>query len=267
MDLKATLDHHISDIVYRTFTVAGIEFPFSKHVFLMLLSAGILTLVAAFAAHGKGNVARLLRHAIEAMALYVRDELVRPNLGHHGDQYLGFFLTLFFFILTMNLVGMVPIPAFDAGGLHFPGLGTATGNFRVTTGLAVATFCMIHIVGVKEQGAVHYFHSIVPSGVPLWLWPLMFPIEVLGFVIKAFALAIRLFLNMIAGHIVITVLLSLIIIFGTEMGPAIGLGATAPVSTLMVIFISCLELFVCFLQAYIFTFLTAIFVGAAAHGH
>ena len=145
-----------------------------------------------------------------------------------------------------------------------PGAATATGNIAVTATLSLCTFCLIHIAGIREQGFVHYVKSIVPSGLPVWLIPIMFPIELIGFLTKTFALSIRLFMNMIAGHIVILAFLGLIFIFAA-LNPWVGL-STAPFSVGMSLFIYFLELMIVVpLQAFIFTFLTALFVGAAVH--
>ena len=191
---------------------------------------------------------------VEAVVIFIRDEVLEPNLGRAGRAYVGYFCTLFFFILFCNLLGLIPFGA------------TATGNIAVTLTLALSTFFLIHIAGIREHGFLAYARGIVPAGVPVWLWPLMYPIELIGFLTKAFALCIRLFANMIAGHIVILALLGLIFIFGA-VNPWVGLVVTAPVSVILALFVMCLELFVAFLQAYIFTFLTAIFVGGAVHSH
>jgi F-type H+-transporting ATPase subunit a len=190
---------------------------------------------------------------IEIIVLFLRDEIVIPNMGHKGAGYTGYFATLFFFILIMNLIGLVPYGA------------TATGNLAVTAGLALTTLVLINFAGIREQGVIGYVSHIVPKGVPVWLYPLMFPIEVMGMLIKTFALCIRLFANMIAGHIVILVFLSFIFIFGS-FGVAVGLGV-APISVGLVLFTYLLELLVAFLQAYVFVMLTAIFTGAAMHPH
>ncbi|MEK7722496.1 MAG: F0F1 ATP synthase subunit A, partial [Elusimicrobiota bacterium] len=131
------------------------------------------------------------RSRIEMIVLFLRDEVVVPNLGHKGAAYMGYFSTLFFFILALNLLGLLPYGS------------TATGNLAVTAGLALTTFALINFAGIREQGIIGYFSHIVPRGVPLWLYPLLFPIELIGMLTKTFALSIRLFANMIAGHIVI----------------------------------------------------------------
>ena len=249
MDFKAVLEHHLLDHKFgKLFTMFGVDMNLTKHLVMMWIAAGIALIVLTVAAHRTNGV---LRGLIESIVLFIRDEVVGPALGHSSHAYLPYFLSLFFFILLCNLAGLVPWGS------------TATGNISVTATLAVCTFFLIHIAGVREHGFVHYCQSIVPSGLPWWLIPIMIPIELIGFCTKAFALCIRLFANMIAGHIVILAFLSLIFIFG-EGSPVTGL-ITAPFSVMLALFVYLLEIFVAFLQAYIFTFLTALFVGAAVH--
>ena len=254
MGLKEILEHHLIDRVWYWLPVGPINLPFSKHLLMMVLAA--LTLVIAFPLIIRSRSAALApaRAVIEIITLFLRDEIVIPNLGRRGRAYMPYFATLFFFILLLNLAGMVPYGA------------TATGNISVSAGLALTTFFLINFAGIKEQGLFSYLSHIVPKGVPGWLYPLLFPIELLGLATKTFALCIRLFANMIAGHIVILALIAFIFIFGA-MNIFLGLAVTAPVSVALVLFISILELFVAFLQAYVFTFLTAIFTGAAMHPH
>ncbi len=250
MDFKEVLEHHILDHrIAKLFTLFGIDFAFTKHLMFLWIGSGILLVL--FLALRLFKL-RKLHLFLEAIVIYIRDEVVIKALGESGRKYLHYFLTLFFFILVLNLIGM------------FPGSATATGNIAVTAALSLCTFGLIHFAGIREQGFGHYVKSIVPSGLPTWLLPLMFPIEILGFLTKTFALSIRLFMNMIAGHIVILAFLGLIFIFGA-LNPWIGLG-TAGLSVAMSLFIYFLELIIVVpLQAFIFTFLTALFVGAAVH--
>lgn len=252
MDLNHMLEHHILDQVWFRLPFFNGLLPWSKHLLMMIIASALLVILLPLAVRGKLGV--LVKGFVELIVLFIRDEILEPNLGHAGHEYLPYFCTLFFFILACNLLGLLPYGA------------TATGNVAVTAALAFTTFCLIHIAGVREQGLGHYLHSIVPAGVPIWLWPLLYPIELIGFVTKCFALTIRLFANMIAGHIVILALMGLIFIFGA-VNPWVGLGVAAPASIVLVLFVMCLELFVAFLQTYIFVFLTAIFVGGAVHPH
>lgn len=252
MDFKALLEHHILDHAWARLDLGFISLPFSKHLLMMWIAAAALILTAGLAARGKSDLAVLLRGAVEAISIYLRDEVVLPNLGKEGWAYLPYFLTLFFFILFCGLLGLVPFGA------------TATGNIAVTGTLAITTFFLIHIAGVRQHGAGRYVATLVPHGLPVWLIPLMFVVEMVGFGTKCFALCVRLFMNMIAGHIVILAFLTLIFLFGA-LNPWVGLVITAPFSVALALFVYMLEIFVIFLQAYIFTFLTALFVGAAIH--
>lgn len=254
MELKEILEHHIIDHVYYWIKVAGFNLPFSKHFLMMLIVSFILIFVFPVVINSKSRILFPLRSIIEIILIFIRDEVVKPNLGHLAHKYVPYFATLFFFILLMNLLGFVPFGA------------TATGNIAVTLGLALTTFILINFAGVKEAGLSHYIKTFVPSGVPWWLYPVIIPIEIIGLFTKTFALAIRLFANMISGHIVILVFISFIFIFGA-INVYLGLFLTAPVSVFLVLFVSLLEVFVAFLQAYIFTFLTAIFVSQAVSSH
>lgn len=214
----------------------------------MWLSAGlaIFILVAAGQMAKRGWRNRFV-YFVESLTVFVRDEIVVPNIGEEGRPYLPYFLSIFFFVLFMNLLGMVP------------GSATATGNISVTASLALCTLFMINVAGMRAHGVGGYVKSLVPHGMPVWLLPLMYPIELLGLLTKTFALSIRLFANMIAGHIVIFAFLALIFLFGKLW--------VAPMSVAAALGINLLELFVAFLQAYIFTLLSAIFVGSAIHSH
>ncbi|MHB0995223.1 MAG: F0F1 ATP synthase subunit A [Elusimicrobiales bacterium] len=253
MDLKAILEHHVTDQIWSRIPVGPLDLPLSKHLLMMGIASLVLLVVFPFIIRSRSAALAPFRGMIEATVLFLRDEVVVPNMGHKGAAYTGYFATLFFFILLMNLIGLVPYGA------------TATGNLAVTAGLALTTFALVNFSGIREQGLVGYFAHLVPKGVPLWLYPLMFPIELLGLFIKTFALCIRLFANMIAGHIVILVFICFIFIFGAFN--AIFGFLVAPISIGLVLFTLLLELLVAFLQAYIFVTLTAIFTGAAMHPH
>lgn len=189
-----------------------------------------------------------LANMFEALILFVRNDIVLPNMGQHGVRYLPLFLTFFFFILFANLIGIVP------------GVGTPTGNINVTFTLAGIVFVGIFVLGSFEQGGPHIFlKHLLPSGLPAWLMPFMFVIELVGPVAKAFALMMRLFANMIAGHIVMAALFGLVVVFHTIAIP-IGI-----VSSVAVAALGALEIFICVLQAYIFTLLAVLFIGMAVH--
>lgn len=209
----------------------------------------------------------------EAVCQYLRKEVAEPNLGEHTDRFIKYIWSVFFFILTVNLLGLLPIAAISAPlGLHLG--GTATGNVYVTGTLAILTMLMMVINGLRLGGR-HYLAHFSPG--PIGLAPLLIPVEIIGLFARIFALAVRLFANMIAGHILLAVLLSFILMAGESMGVAGGLAVAVPVIVGSVA-ITMLEIFVAFLQAFIFTFLTTLFIGQSvvfhheghgeeAHGH
>jgi len=238
------------------FHVFGIDMSITKHVVFLWLAAIILVVALSIIARKnlKNKVPRGFGNLIEIFVMFVRDEIVIPNMGTGGLKYLPYLLTNFFFILVMNLLGLFPYGA------------SATGNVSVTAGLAIIAFLMIQISAIRAQGFGHYLAHLT-GGVHWALWPIMIPIEVLGLFTKPFALCIRLFANMTGGHIVILALIGLIFVFKTI--------AVAPISVAFALGIYMLELFVAFLQAYIFTMLTSLFMGlgmqteshSSDHGH
>jgi F-type H+-transporting ATPase subunit a len=229
------------------FTIGGIQIEITKHVLMMWIGFSILALGLPVMARNWPSVPTGFRNLLETFVVFLRDEVVLPNTGEEGRSYLPYFLSLFFFILVVNLIGLVP------------GASTATGNIAVTATLALCTFFLIHVAGIRKFGLAHHIRNFIPHGLPIWLVPIMFPIEMIGLITKSFALCIRLFANMIAGHIVVLSFLSLIFIFGSIF--------IAPASVAAAAALNCLEIFVAFLQAYIFTLLTSIFVGVSLHPH
>ncbi len=282
-DLQGMLMHHLLDGSEIEFQILGmgpvIHLPHwepihlgpltldlspTKHVVFLFLAA-ILCLIV-FIPIGRAMRDRYttrapsgLANAMEAMVLYFRDEVVRRNIGHGADAYTGYILTLFFFILFMNLLGLVPFGA------------TATGNFMVTGALALVTFVVTEISGMRALGFAGYMGTIFyapkglnPVGTAIMLI-ILTPVEFLGKLTKPFALMIRLFANMMAGHTLVLSLLGLIFMFAG--GGAIVAGGVTVASIGMVSGIMLLELFVAFLQAYIFAMLTAVFIGLIRHAH
>jgi len=263
MNIEATIAHHLLDSapLVKLFTVGGIEFAITKHLIIMWLVGGALLGLFSYAGHGRSRVAKLLRMAIESVALYLRDEVINPILGHDAHLYLHYLLTTFFFILFCNLAGLIPYSA------------TVTGNIAVTGGLALCSFGLVMVAGLRAQGGLLPFlrHFIpLPHDAPLFMkltiGSLLFVLEFGGLMVKCAVLMVRLFANMIAGHIVIIGIMSLIFIFGAVsqwQGIGVGLGLSVP----MITFVNCLELLICLLQAFVFTLLTAVFVGSVMHAH
>jgi len=229
----------------------------TKHVYFLLIGATLLIVVMTMTAraHARaaaaGTVPKGAPNAIEAMILYIRNEVILPNVGHHGEGFVPYLLTVFFFILTLNLLGLVPYGA------------TATGNISVTATLAFITFITVEIAGIRANGwgylsTIFYWNK----DLPMVMRPLMFliisPVELLGKFTKPFALAIRLFANMTAGHIVLLAMMGLFFSFGLPFG-------FAPLG--MAVAIMFLEIFVALLQAFVFTLLSSVFIGLIREAH
>ncbi len=232
-------------------TIAGhaVDLGPTKHVIFMWLASLLLVLVATLAtrARGRSLVPRGVANLIEMAVLFVRDEIALKTMDEQtANAYLPYLLTAFFFIV------------FSAGLGLFPWTATSVGNLAVTGTLATLTFVLMQFSGVSHQG-VSYFAHLVPAGVPWALWPLMFVIEILGMFTKSFALCIRLFANMIAGHIVIFFVLGLIFLIGSPL--------VAVASVPFAIGLYLLEIIIILIQAYIFTMLSALFIGMSAHAH
>ena len=231
----------------------------TKHVVMLAIAALLCCAVLIPAAHAHrrtsaaGVAPKGVANGIEAMVLYMRNEIIMPNVGHHGNGYVPYLLTLFFFILFANVLGLIPY------------LSTATGNIAVTATLAIISFIVVEIAGMRTLGA-GYIHTIVywPSDMSLLMKSLLTiiltPVEIIGKFTKPFALAIRLFANMTAGHVIVLAFIGMIFTFGSWW--------VAPLPALMAVAIMLLEVLVAFIQAFIFTLLTSVFIGqirAGAH--
>ncbi len=225
----------------------GIDISITKHVFFIWIIALVLIVISLTAArrYKKSLIPKGLSNFLEIIIVFVRDEIVKPAIGKGYEPYLPYMLTLFFFILLSNLFGLIPYAA------------TVTGNIAVTASLAIISFIVTQYSGMKTYGVLKYIKNLVPSGMPILIIPVMAVIELIGLFTKPFALCVRLFANMVAGHIVIFSLLGLIFIMHTYF--------VAPVSVGFALFIEMLELLVALIQAYVFTMLTALFIGMAKH--
>lgn len=256
--ILAELDPVKEIAVHKLFsiTIAGREIIFSNHM-LMVSVACIMLMIGLPMALAKGGLTRKgWGNFIEGICLYLRDEVAKPFLGEQTDRYIGFLWTLFFFIVTLNLLGLVPLEKFFSlfAGKPVHLGGAATANIWITGALAVMSTIMVHISGIKSQGFFTYFRNFAPP-VPLFIKPFVYLIEIMSSFIKPFALAVRLFANIFAGHVLLSVILSFILIFKNfaVVGPSITFA----------VLMSFIELFVACLQAYIFTFLTTIFISFA----
>ena len=207
-------------------------------------------------------VPRGFANGIEAVCQYIRKEVAEPVLGPHTDRFIKYIWSVFFFVLTLNMLGLVPIGAVTPlFGTHIG--GTATANIWVTATLAITTLVMMVFNGLRLGGMAYLAH-FCPG--PLWLAPILVPVEIVGVFAKVFALTVRLFANMVAGHVMLAVLLSFILGAGSAMGAGAGLSVAVPVVAGSVA-LTMLEIFVALLQAYIFTFLTALFIGQSVNVH
>jgi len=245
----------VASRVLLTFHVGGMELVFTNHMLMIMLTSIILLVVIPLFARKPQLVPRGFYNVIETICIFLREDVARPFLKERTDRYIGFLWTLFYFILGMNLLGLVPVDKVIYILFKKPYVGGApTANLYVTGALAFFAFILFHTAGIVEKGFVKYFATLSPK-VPWPLMPFMFLMELISSFVRMFSLAIRLFANIFAGHMLITVILSFIVLFKNYLvvGP----------SLLMATLMSLLEIFVAFLQAYIFTFLTAIFIGFA----
>jgi F-type H+-transporting ATPase subunit a len=212
---------------------------------MMWIATLFIIVTLAISTRRRGVIPSGFSNAIEALVVFIRDDIAVPNLGEkEGAKYMPFFLTTFMFILACNLLGLVPFGQ------------TATGNINVTAALASISFVVMIGSGIKHNGFFGFFKGLIPPGLPVLLLPLMIPLEFLGLLTKPFALCIRLFANMLAGHVIILSLIGLIFIMGV---------VAVPVSIFFALAMYLLEICVGFLQAYVFTLLTAVFIGLSVH--
>ncbi len=225
-------------------------------IFSVLILVALFIRMARDAAKSRGKAPTGLQNLLEPVILFIRDEVAVPAIGAaKAERYLPFLLTLFFFILINNIIGLIPV---------FPFGANVTGNIAVTLVLAVFTFLMTTFSGNK-----HYWKEIFNPDVPAWLKfpiPLMPIVELTGMFTKPFVLMVRLFANMMAGHMIITVFVSLIFIFTSIMGPAAGAGVSV-ISVTFSVFMTLLDVLVSFIQAYVFTLLSALYFGMATSEH
>jgi len=268
-------------------TIFGIDMSVTKHVFMLwvvatIIFVGVTTIVRRYIKDGQlvpSGAMNLLEVAVD----FIRDGVARPALGDKWtDRWTPLLLTFFLFILGANLIGLIPI--FDVVGLldHYVlhtgensfvkhlvhGSSTATGNFNVTAGLAVVSFFAIMIAGTKAHGFVKHWKNLVPHGMP---WPpyfLLIPMELISMLVRPFALTMRLAANMTGGHIAILAIMSFVFIFAAQLGgAAVGVTTGLVFSVPLSVGISGLEIIVVLVQAYVFTLLTAVFIGMAIHVH
>ncbi|HZM92783.1 MAG TPA: F0F1 ATP synthase subunit A [Vicinamibacterales bacterium] len=266
--------------------VFGIDFSITKHVFMLWVVAALVFLIVTVTVRRYLRQDRLIpsgfMNALEVVVEFVRDGIVEPNVGRKWvKSWTPLLLTFAVFILAANAIGLIPI--FDVlslinhSVLHLPeesfmarvlhGGTTATGNYNVTAALATVTFFAIVIAGARAHGFVQHWKNLVPHGLPLPVTLMLIPIEIMGMFVRPFALTMRLAANMTGGHIAILAILSFVFIFTELSGQAlVGVGIGIP-SVVLAALVSALEIIVVAVQAYVFTLLTAVFIGMAIHAH
>ncbi len=268
-------------------TIAGIDFSVTKHVFMLWLVAAAVFIIVTATIRAYLKQDRLVptgfMNALEALVEFIRDSIATPNVGRKWvNTYTPLLLTFFVFIFSANAIGLIPL--FDVLGLvnHFVihadeqsflarvvhGGTTSTANYNVTGALATITFLSIIVAGTKAHGFVKHWMNLVPHGLAWPLYILLIPIELMGMFVKPFALTMRLAANMTGGHIAILAILSFVFIFTEMFSQAFaGIGVGLAVSVPLAVGISALEIIVVLVQAYVFTLLSAVFIGMAIHVH
>jgi F-type H+-transporting ATPase subunit a len=267
--------------------ILGIDFSVTKHVFMLWLVAAIVFVLVTVSVRKYLKQERLIpsgfMNGLEALVEFVRDSIVLPNVGSKWvNTWTPLILTFFFFILSANAIGLIPIfdllAVIDRFVLHsgpgsfiskvVHGGTTATANFNVTAGLATITFVAIILAGSKAHGFVKHWKNIVPHGLHPLIYVMLIPIEIIGMFVKPFALTMRLAANMTGGHIAIVSILSFVFLFTEMFAKAIaGIGVGVVLSIPLAVGISALEIIVVLVQAYVFTLLSAVFIGMAIHVH
>jgi len=280
---NSSLDHPIIELP----TLLGINFSVTKHVLMLWIVAALLFVIITWSTRKYLKQDRPVpsgfMNALEAVVQYIRDSIVLPNVGERFlNTWTPLVLTFFFFIVTANAFGLIPlfevVGAVDRFVLHtdhesflnrvLHGGATATGNYNVTAGLATITFLAIIVAGTKAHGFLNHWKNLAPPGLAWPVYFLLIPIEVMGMLVKPFALTMRLAANMTGGHIAILAILSFVFIFGEMFQSALaGIGVGLLVSLPLMVGISALEIIIVLVQAYVFTLLTAVFIGMAINVH
>ena len=240
--------YHIQLPQFEPLNILGVQIDLSitNHVLMIWFAALFLLLLFTLSFRKRPLVPRGIASLLEMLILFVRDEVAIANLGREdGRKFTPLIATFFFFVLTCNLMGLIPL------------FTTPTGNINITAAMALITLATGQVYGIKQNGFFGHFKALVPPGVPVALVPLMFVIELMGLLAKHFALLMRLFANMVAGHIVIFAFLALVFILKTLF--------VAPFSVGFAIFVNLLEILVAFIQAYVFTMLSTLFIGMSLH--
>jgi F-type H+-transporting ATPase subunit a len=282
-----TIMHHIANSKHAIISlpkIGPIDLSITKHVLMLWLVAFLVFVLITWIVRRykkQGPLPSGMGNGLEAVVEYIRDSIVLPNVGAKWvNTWAPLILTLFAFIFTANLIGLIPIfetlnllnHVFHAGPDSFfvrltHGGTTATSNYNVTAGLAMITFFAIIIAGSKAHGFLQHWKNIVPHGLAWPIYIMLIPIEILGMLVKPFALTMRLAANMTGGHIAILAVLSLVFLFKEMANALAGMVVGVVVSVPLAVGISGLELIVVLVQAYVFTLLSAVFIGMVIHVH
>ena len=280
---NSSIDHPILELP----TLLGINFSVTKHVLMLWIVATLLFVIITWSTRKYLKQDRPVpsgfMNALEAVVQFIRDSIVLPNVGERFlNTWTPLILTFFFFIVTANAFGLIPffevVGVLDRFVLHtdhesiinrvLHGGATVTGNYNVTAGLATITFLAIIVAGTKAHGFLKHWKNLAPPGLAWPVYFLLIPIEVMGMIVKPFALTMRLAANMMGGHIAILAILSFVFIFGEMFQSALaGIGVGLLVSLPLAVGISALEIIIVLVQAYVFTLLTAVFIGMAINVH
>jgi len=237
--------HHFELHPIVEIQLGGLDLSITQPVLWMIIASTVTFALLTFVAMTLKKYPKGLQNFVEVIVNFLRKGLVIDVIGKEGIGWFPFVATLFLFVLSCNLVGLIP------------GSFTATSNINVTAGLAILVFFMVQGAGIRKYGFVGYFKAFIPSGIPTWILPIMVPIEIISLFAKPFSLAVRLFANMMAGHMVILVFLSMIILFKSVV--------ITPLPLVGVIIMYAFEIFVALIQAYIFSVLTASYLSDALH--
>lgn len=280
---NSSIDHPIFELP----TVLGINFSVTKHVLMLWIVAVLLFVLITWSTRKYLKQDRPIptgfMNGLEAVVQFIRDSIVLPNVGKKFvNTWTPLILTFFFFIVTANAFGLIPmfevLGVVDRFILHtdpesilnrvLHGGATATGNYNVTAALALITFLAIIVAGTKAHGFIQHWKNVVPSGLAWPVYIMLIPVELMGMLVKPFALTMRLAANMMGGHIAILAILSFVFIF-SEMFQSVlaGVGVGLVVSLPLVVGVSALEIIIVLVQAYVFTLLTAVFIGMAINVH
>jgi len=249
--------HEFKPEVLIPLRLGGLDLSITDYVVWLLVACVLVFVLLYLAARRASLVPRGFYNAIETVVEFIYQEMILNVMGPEGKPFLPFIATIFFFIFFVNLMGLIPIPGLKVGEhLVFPGMKTSTSLTGTTFAWGLLVFLVYNLVGIKKQGIIGYLKSIVPSGVPFYLIPFLFLLELISHIFRPVSLAIRLFANMLAGHTVLAVFtfMAATSIFWVKLLPFAG-----------VVIIMVFEIFVSFIQAYIFSILTAIYISGAVH--